>query len=94
MAIPTKISFDDFFKAVIRLAPYKGFRCEPYKGKAASAICFNFFEGDATTPIGIFCVHENKKEKVIYSDDLKKALKQLKVTKDEFEKFIEKDFVL
>lgn len=92
MAIPTRIAFDDFYKAVQILAVKKGLTCKPYKGKKASAICFEFFEQGRGIPRGVFCVHEDRKRKVIYSDDLKKACIQLKMTKKEFENFINNGF--
>lgn len=88
MAKPTRISFKDFYKAVQILAVQQGLDCKPYKGKKASAICFEFFNRGQKTIIGVFCVHEDKREKVIYSDDLKKACDQLGVTKKEFEDFV------
>ncbi|KKU93919.1 MAG: hypothetical protein UY26_C0003G0067 [Candidatus Jorgensenbacteria bacterium GW2011_GWA1_48_13] len=84
MAAPTDINFDDFYEAVKSLAAQKGFICKPYKGKKASAICFEFFRDGENKPFEIFCVHEDKKNRVIWSDDLKKACKALGVTKKEF----------
>lgn len=92
MAIPTKIDFGDFFKAVRLISVKKGFTCKPYNGSKGSAICFNFFRAGEEEPFGVFCVHEDKHRKVIYSDDLKKACKQLGVTKEEFEVFIKNGF--
>ena len=92
MAIPTKIKFSDFYKAVQILAVNRGFSCKPYKGKKASAICFQFFKENANVPVAVFCVHEDRHTGVIYSDDLKKACKQLGMDKNNFENFIRNDF--
>ena len=94
MPIPTRIDFDDFYEAVQILAVRKGLSCKPYKGTKASAVCFRFFKPEEEIPVGVFCVHEDKRSKVIYSDDLKKACKQLGVSKKEFEDFIKNGFKL
>ncbi len=92
VAIPTNIKFSDFYKAVQILAVRKGFSCKPYKGKKASAFCFEFFKDNNEIPVGVFCVHEDKQAGVIYSDDLKKACKQLEVDKKDFELLIRNKF--
>jgi len=93
VAIPTKIDFDDFFESVKQLAIKHGFRCRPYNGKRASAICFEFFKGDNQIPAHVFCVDEDKHAKVIYTDDLKKACKVFGITKKDFEKFVRDELV-
>ena len=92
MAVPTRIKFDDFYKAVQILAVAKGFSCKPYKGKKGSALCFQFFKDDNEIPVGVLCVHEDKHINVIYSDDLKKACRQLGVDKSDFELLIKNKF--
>ncbi len=90
MAIQTRIKFKSFVRAVQEIAIEKNLSCRPYNGKAGSAICFEFFKDNNDIPIGVFCVHEDKKAKVIYSDDLKKACKQLTISKEEFEDYCKK----
>ncbi|MDP3948988.1 MAG: hypothetical protein Q8Q17_03505 [bacterium] len=89
MAIPTRIDFGDFYEAVQIMAIRKGFICKPYKGKKASAVCFEFFKPNEEKPFEVFCVHEDRKKKVIWSDDLKKAYKALGSTKEEFQDCID-----
>ena len=67
MAVPTKIKFADFYEAVQIMAVQKGVVCKPYKGRKASAICFEFYRPNEDKPYDVFCVHEDRKKKVIYS---------------------------
>ena len=92
MAIPTTIEFDDFYKAVQILAVRKGFECKPYKGKKASATCFQFFKEGNAVPFNVFCVHRDHHRGVIYSDDLKKACRLFEIDKNAFESFIKDGF--
>lgn len=92
MSVPTNILFNDFFKAVPILAAKQGFVCKVFRG-TGSAIRFELFkhEGD-TKPFNFWVVHEDKKEKKIYSKDLKKACNALSVSKKDFESLIRNKF--
>ena len=92
MAKPTKIKFGDFFKAVQHIAIEKGYSCRVYNGKRASAIGFQFFVNGNDVPIKIFSVHEDKKMKVIYTDDLKKFCKFFELTPKQFGEYIDNGF--
>lgn len=95
MAKPTSVSIKDFYKAVQYIAVEKGYVCVPYKGKAASAVCYNIYiESDENDKklVYTFCTHEDKKKKVIYTDDLKKPCKFFEITSKQFEEYINNGF--
>ena len=92
MAIPTNISFKDYLKAVSILAIRRGYILKSYR-KDGSAIRFELFKNKADDkPEKMWVVHEDLKEKKIYSDDLKKACMELGVTKKDFDDLIRKEF--
>jgi len=97
MAIPTNIYFKDYLKAVPILAIRRGYVLKSYR-KDGSAIRFELFRSETETipegaiPEKMWVVHEDLKEKKIYSDDLKKACKELGVTKKDFEDLIRNKF--
>lgn len=92
MAVPTKINFKDFVKAVHVLASRNGFLCKyfPTKGSERRFELFENKEDEA--PAKMWVVHEDRKTKRIYSDDLKKACKEIGVTKKDFESLIANKF--
>lgn len=92
MAVPTNIYFSDYLKAVPILAIRRGYFLKSYRNDG-SAIRFELFKNETdTVPEKMWVVHEDLKEKKIYSDDLKKACKELGVTKQDFEDLIRNKF--
>lgn len=92
MAKPTNIDFQDFLKAVRILAVRRGFLLNEER-KKGSAIRFELFKDkNDTKPYRMWVVHEDLREKKIYSDDLKKACKELGVAKEDFEDLIKNKF--
>lgn len=92
MAIPTNIDFKDYLKAVPILAIRRGYLLKSYR-KDGSAIRFELFKNETdAVPERMWVVHEDLREKKIYSDDLKKACKELGVTKKDFENLIRNKF--
>ena len=94
MPVPTGIDFKDFLKAVPILARKKGFIPKFYPTRG-SAIRFELFNNKTDTePAKMWVVHEDKREKKVYSDDLKKACKEIGVSKKDFEDLIKRKFKL
>jgi len=91
VSIPTEIDFDDFLKAVDVLAKSKDLVCKMSRG-TGSAIRFDLFRNGERVPFQMWVVHEDKKERKIYSQDLKKACRALGTTKKDFKELISKKF--
>lgn len=97
MAIPTNIYFKDYLKAVPILAARRGYLLKSYR-KDGSAIRFELFRSQTGTipegaiPEKMWVVHESQKIRRIFSDDLKKACKELGVTKKDFDDLIRNKF--
>lgn len=92
MAVATKISFKDFLKAVPILAERSGFLCRYFPTKGSKRRFELFRTKDDEKPTKMWVVHEDLKTKKIYSDDLKKACKEIGVTKEDFEDLITNKF--
>lgn len=92
MAIPTDIDFKDYLKAVPILAIRRGYLLKSFR-KDGSAIRFELFRNETdTVPEKMWVVHESQKIRRIFSDDLKKACKELGVTKKDFDDLIRNKF--
>ncbi len=92
MAIPTNIDFKDYLRAVPILAIRRGYILKSFR-KNGSVIRFELFKNETDDkPEKMWVVHEDLKEKKIYSDDLKKACKELGVTKKDFDNLIRNKF--
>ena len=81
MSIPTKIKWRDFIKTVEKIAN-ANFGKYYIISKKGSARRIELFKSEKDKiPCDFLVVHEDK---VIWSDDLKKTCKALKVTKEQF----------
>ncbi len=89
---PSRINFKDFVKAVVVFAVEKGFHCKYYPTSGSARRFDLFHKREDEVPFDMWVVHEDLRERKIYTQDLKKACDKLGVTVQDFEDLIKNKF--
>jgi len=93
VSVPTRIDFNDFQKAVEKIAILKGYReCKITRASGGSAVRFEIFRNDEVVPHKMWTAHEDRHERKVYTQDLKKACDNLGVSKKSFERYVDSKF--